>query len=328
MRPPVSVIVPLYNCEKYIKKCMISLLNQSYENIEIIVVNDGSTDNSDKFMQQFAKQDFRIKYISQSNHGVAYARNKALEIASGKYIIFVDSDDYIGAYYIENIVNCAEKNQSDLAISGFTMEKENGSKQNVLKPGSYERFQNETWAYRLSSCCGRLYLKEFWDKHHLEFVHEEGARAEDVPIALFANAMANNITLVTDTEYHYVQRTGSAMHSREKVIFKFPYMAFESMYKKVMEMTPYNSREFFDMGILKFLAQFEFVIYRKAERKEKKRFTDYILNLLQNDFNVMMKNWKRIRKVCGLPLIHRAAIDLFTVRYRHLYVKHGGRERQ
>lgn len=320
MNPLVSIIVPLYNCEKYIKKCMISLLKQSYEHIEIIVVNDGSTDGSNDIMQRFIHDYSRVKYISQPNHGVAHARNTALAIASGKYILFVDSDDYVGAQYIENMVNCAEENQSDLVISGFTMELENGRKKTALLPTYYERFQNETWAYRLSSCCGRLYLKEFWDKYHLEFMHEEEARAEDVPIALFANAMADNIAIVPNAEYYYVQRAGSAMHNKsKKVMFLFPYEAFRSMYKRVTENTLRNGKDFFDMGILKFLAQFEFVIYRKADHNEKRRFANYIVSLLRDDFSRMVKNWRRLRKKCGLPITHIAAIELFIIKYRRLY---------
>lgn len=319
MKPLVSVIVPLYNCEKFIKKCITSLLNQSYEHIEIIVINDGSTDNSDKIMQQFAGQDSRVQYISQTNHGVAQTRNTALQMMTGEYILFVDADDYVGVHYVRDLVDCAEQNHSDLVISGFTMEGENDGKRTSLIPSNYERLENETWAYRLSACCGRMYRKEFWDKYHLEFVQEKDARAEDVPITLFANAMAENIAIVSSAEYYYVQHMDSAMHGKgKKVVFLFPYAAFQEMYEKVMEITPHNSIAFFDMGILKFLAQFEFVIYRHAERAEKRRFADYIMRLLRYDYVRIVENWKQIRRKCGLPLTHTAAIDLLILKYRIL----------
>lgn len=320
MKPLVSVIVPLYNCEKYIRKCMTSLLGQSYENTEIIVINDGSTDNSDEIMRQLVRQGFGIRYVSQVNRGVAHARNTALQMAAGKYILFVDADDYVGIHYIRDMVNQAEQNHSDLVISGFTMEEENGGKRTILIPESYERLKNEVWVYRLSACCGRMYRKEFWDKYHLQFIQENGARAEDVPITLFANAMAENITIVPNAEYFYVQHMGSAMHgNKRKVIFLFPYAAFQAMYEKVMKLTPYNSKLFFDMGILKFLAQFEIVIYRHAERMEKKKFTSYILRLLQDDYTRMTESWRQLRRKCGLPLLHKVAIDLFVLKYKILY---------
>lgn len=322
MKPLVSVIVPLYNCEKYIEKCMASLLEQSYDHIKIIVVNDGSTDNSDEIMQQFIRPDLGIRYVRQANHGVAHARNTALKMATGKYILFVDADDYVGIHYVRDMVQVAEQNQSDLVISGFTMEEENGGKRTYLIPKDYIRLENEVWAYRLSACCGRIYRKGFWDKYHLEFIQERGARAEDVPITLFANVMAKNIAIVSNAEYYYVQHMDSAMHGKgKKVIFLFPYAAFQKMYEKVMKITPYNSTAFFDMGVLKFLAQFEFVIYRRAEQAEKKRFKDYVVNLLQDDYVRIVENWKQIRRKCGLPIVHKAAIDLFVLKYRVLYGK-------
>lgn len=325
MKPLVSVIVPLYNCEKYISKCMTSLLKQSYEHIEIIVVNDGSTDNSDALMQQFIRQDAGIRYVSQSNHGVSHARNTALQMATGKYILFVDADDYVGIHYVKDMVECAERNHSDLVICGFTMEEENDGKRTSLIPGDYKRFENEAWAYRLSACWGRMYRREFWDRYHLEFIQEKGARAEDVPITLFANAIAENIAIVPNAEYYYVQHMDSAMHGKgKKVIFLFPYAAFQVMYEKVMKITPYNSRAFFDMGILKFLAQFDSVIYRRAGYDEKKKFTAYVMRLLQKDYACMVESWKQVRRKCGLPLTYQAAISLFVLKYRMLYGKRIG----
>ena len=325
MNPLASVIVPLYNCGEYIEKCMTSILKQSYRHIEAIVINDGSTDNSDQIMRHFAGQDPRIKYMFQSNHGVAHARNAALQAAAGNYILFVDADDYIGIHYIRDMIECAEKNGSDLVIAGFTMEDEGGKNRTVLLPQNYERFHNEVWAYRLSACCGRMYRRDFWDKYQIQFVQEEGARAEDIPITLFANAMAGNIAVVSSAEYYYVQHMSSAMHNREqKVPFLFPYTAFRMMYNKVAECKPYNSKPFFNMGILKFLAQFEFVIYRRASRAEKKRFRLYVQQLLQDDYAEMADSWKQIRRTCGLPLSHKAAIDLFVLKYKVLYARQIG----
>ena len=100
------------------------------------------------------------------------------------------------------------------------------------------------------------------------------------------------------------------------------------MYEKVMKIAPNNSAAFFDMGILKFLAQFEFVIYKRAERKEKRKFADYVLRLLQEDYVRIVENWKLIKRKCGLPFMHRAAIDLFVLKYRILYRKRISRERR
>ena len=91
----ISVIIPVYNSEKYIKKCLDSLLNQTFKNFEIICVNDGSVDNSLKILEEYKLKDHRIVLINSKNEGLGSARNKALDVAKGRYIIFVDSDDWV-----------------------------------------------------------------------------------------------------------------------------------------------------------------------------------------------------------------------------------------
>lgn len=114
----VSVIVPVYNAEHFIEKCIHSILNQSYKNIELILVNDGSTDNSVKICDSFAKIDNRIKLIHQANSGPSVARNNGIYNAKGKYIQFIDADDYIEENMIETLVNEMEKGL-DIVICGY-----------------------------------------------------------------------------------------------------------------------------------------------------------------------------------------------------------------
>ena len=99
MNPLISVIVPTYNVEKYLNKCVTSLINQTYVNLEIILVNDGSTDNSGSMCDDFAKNDSRIRVIHKKNQGLGMARNTGIENATGDYICFIDSDDYVSALY-------------------------------------------------------------------------------------------------------------------------------------------------------------------------------------------------------------------------------------
>lgn len=117
--PKVSIIVPVYNVEKYLKKCLNSLINQTLIDIEIICVNDGSTDNSEKILQQFAKQDSRVKILSQQNKGQSVARNVAIENATGDYLGFVDSDDWVDLDYFEKLYNRAKEFECDIACAGF-----------------------------------------------------------------------------------------------------------------------------------------------------------------------------------------------------------------
>ena len=99
----ISIIVPVYNVEKYLKKCIDSILNQTYSNIEILLIDDGSTDNSGIICDNFKKRDSRIKVVHKKNSGVSSTRNYGLDLATGKYISFVDSDDFVECDFIENL---------------------------------------------------------------------------------------------------------------------------------------------------------------------------------------------------------------------------------
>lgn len=114
----VSVIIPVYNVEKYLKDCLDSVCKQSLKDIEIICINDGSTDNSLKILQQFAQEDRRIVILDQENQGLSVARNEGIRVATGKYLGFVDSDDWIDKDFYEKLVEAAEKYEADIAAAG------------------------------------------------------------------------------------------------------------------------------------------------------------------------------------------------------------------
>ena len=115
--PKISVIVPVYNVEQYLPKCLDSIINQTFKDIEIICINDGSTDNSGKILEQYAQKDDRIKVLTQENQGQAVARNKGLDIAKGEYIYFVDSDDFIHPQTLEIMYSVAEKTKCPIVAT-------------------------------------------------------------------------------------------------------------------------------------------------------------------------------------------------------------------
>lgn len=127
----VSIIVPVYNVEKYIRCCLDSLVNQTMSNIEIICINDGSTDNSLEILEEYAKKDDRIKIINQENKKQGAARNRGIEIAQGEFIGFVDSDDWVDLDYFEKLYTTALEYQSDVAVASVLKHKKNYQKYNV-----------------------------------------------------------------------------------------------------------------------------------------------------------------------------------------------------
>lgn len=117
--PMISVIIPMYNAERYVEKCIQSLLNQTYRDLEIIIVNDGSKDRSQEICEKYANQDKRITLINTENRGAGSARNTGIEIAKGEYISFIDSDDYVCPDYYERLLNMLQKTDADIAIGRY-----------------------------------------------------------------------------------------------------------------------------------------------------------------------------------------------------------------
>ncbi|WP_169864746.1 glycosyltransferase family 2 protein [Sutcliffiella halmapala] len=117
VNPSVSVILPVYNSAKYLERCILSVLKQTYKNIELIIINDGSTDNSESIAKKYAKHDTRVKYVYQENRGPAYARNQGISIASGEFIQFIDSDDYLEEGSVQALMEYSEG--VELVIAGY-----------------------------------------------------------------------------------------------------------------------------------------------------------------------------------------------------------------
>ena len=146
IQPFISIVIPVYNSEKYISKCIESVLSQSYSKWELILVNDGSTDNSGTICNHYAEKDTRIKVIHKSNEGVGSARNSGIKQASGDFITFIDSDDYISSQYIADFVRCNPLEKS-IVISGLITQ--TPSQKYISFQYADESTLNGTTAYRL-----------------------------------------------------------------------------------------------------------------------------------------------------------------------------------
>lgn len=149
----VSIIIPIYNPGEALKRCIASVISQTYQDIKIILVNDGSSDSSADLCKDYASKDKRIVYVEQSNSGVSAARNKGISLAEGKYLTFIDSDDSVDKKYIEYMVNAAEKSQADIVIQGLKSIQEGNIR-------GYERF--ESGVYAVSQLSDYLFDKIFY----------------------------------------------------------------------------------------------------------------------------------------------------------------------
>ena len=141
--PLVSIIVPVYNCERYIKECVDSLVNQSYTNLEIIIIDDGSKDNSGAIIEKYFLADSRVKYIHKENGGVSKARNTGINLASGKFISFVDGDDYVSLNFIEAALDLIQANNLDFVLGGTQRYSQNGSKNYAASTENVIIYEND-----------------------------------------------------------------------------------------------------------------------------------------------------------------------------------------
>ena len=217
--PLISVIVPVFNVENYIANCLLSLLDQTLKNIEIIVINDGSTDGSGEIIKLF-EVDKRLKVIEQKNLGVSKARNAGLNIARGDYIGFVDSDDWVDDDYYEKLYKSISEQDADIAVSSVIKHKKKYKRYNVLYKKEIcaldctekiDLCQDRT--KRLFNIWNKLYKKELIDNHNLRF--PEDRVFEDVAFSIRAIFYAKKIVSVPKILYHYIERDFSIVNSKD-----------------------------------------------------------------------------------------------------------------
>ena len=204
----ISIIVPVYNVEKYLSKCIDSLINQTIKNIEIILVNDGSTDNSLDIMKKYEKKHNNIVCIDKENGGQASARNKALTEAKGKYVTFVDSDDWIAPDMCEKLLNKAQEDQSDLVFASY-YKVESGNEIPGEIYGMDEEDILKKYLLTQSGPCHKLIKKSLIIDNKLYF--PEIKAYEDISIVPVWGLYANKVSCVNENLYYYLIREGSTM---------------------------------------------------------------------------------------------------------------------
>ncbi|MBX9136408.1 MULTISPECIES: glycosyltransferase [unclassified Clostridium] len=217
----ISIIVPVYNVEKYLEKCIESILNQTYENIEIILVDDGSTDNSLNICNFYASKDKRIKVIHQENRGVSYARNVGLNLAKGDYIGFVDSDDYIEDNMYEILINDILENDSDISICGF---KQLTLDNNIIFNYGTNKKIVLSKEKALEGFISDKFIKEFmyapWNKLYKRSIvtnvkfRTDLRIGEDLLFVFECLEKSNKISLYDTCKYNYINRENSLMTSK------------------------------------------------------------------------------------------------------------------
>ncbi|HEM3684360.1 TPA: glycosyltransferase family 2 protein [Streptococcus suis] len=214
MKDLVSIIVPIYNVEKFLPRCIESICNQTYENIEILLINDGSTDGSEQICMDFMKRDSRIRYFLKENGGLSDARNYGIERACGKYLAFIDSDDFVESDFILRLYDALVQQNASVAIAGFSKVDENGT---ILKK---ELLENEELVLTGREVCKKLHSEKgqvfvvAWNKLYKKELfsnvqYAKGKIHEDEYIVYQLFYDLDRIAVVNDSLYYYVERQES-----------------------------------------------------------------------------------------------------------------------
>ena len=216
----VSIIVPVYNTEKYLKKCLDSIINQTYSNIEIILIDDGSTDNSPKICDEYKSRNNNIKVIHQTNSGVSTARNVGLDAAIGEYVGFIDSDDYIDNNMVEKIMKEIIYDNLDIAICNLYIENENNIEMKELNYTDcfIERNRYPFEMYTNTSiegfACNKIYKRSIIEKYGIRFKEGCVVLEDDLfNYQIFHHNKKLKIKYINDKFYHYVQLNTGARNS-------------------------------------------------------------------------------------------------------------------
>lgn len=209
--PLISVIVPVYNVEPYLRRCVDSILGQTIGDLELILVDDGSPDNCPQICDEYAEKDARVKVIHQENGGLAVARNAGMKIAKGNYFLFCDSDDYVVSDWCEHLIKCADETQNNFIFGGFTVvnagkavqERTCEYHENSIKKYSVSNFISLQTKGKIGFACNVLYYADIIKHNNLRFSKE--VIVEDLPFNLEYLRFMSSLTYAGYSDYFYVQ---------------------------------------------------------------------------------------------------------------------------
>lgn len=217
----ISVIIPIYNVEKYLHKCICSVLTQTYQNMEIILVDDGSMDSSGIICDEYIKKDRRVKVIHKKNGGLSDARNAGIDVATGEYLCFIDSDDFIHKQYVEILYDILMKNDADIAVCNFQKVQEgeilnermidqNDVHVSVLnREESWYALYDSALHYQFTIACSKFYKRRIFKELRFPI----GRLNEDAAIAHKVIGEIDRAVYVDEVLYYYLVRSGSIMNS-------------------------------------------------------------------------------------------------------------------
>lgn len=250
----LSIIVPVYNTANYIERCLDSLVNQSLKDIEIIVINDGSTDNSDEIITDYAKNHTNIKYLFlDNNYGLGHARNIGIKTSESKYITFVDSDDWVDLDLYEIMLSVLEKNNTDIAICGIKNEYNNSFMSEIRYSYSFPNIVDGNILLRLLTksesnnfyispvVWNKVYKRSIFEDHNLYFINNSYWEDDIFSFILFS--VINNASIIPNIYYHYFLRQDSITNTISKKHIDDLIESFRYLKEKMQNDSKYKTED-------------------------------------------------------------------------------------
>lgn len=292
--PTLSVIIPVYNVEKYIEECICSIVEQTFNDIEIIVVDDGSTDNSSEIVDKLSTSDLRIKVVHQKNMGLPGARNTGLEIATGEYVGFIDSDDRIKPNMYELLINSIKQNNSELAVCNFyRFDKKQIFENKRYKDGMIQiNNENVTDYYSLAidSCCNKIFKTDIIKSYGIKFEDKSIVPQEDFYFLMKYLANTKKVSMISQQLYEYRIRKSSITNSRQPEGFIYGCLRFVKLTKD------YHLQR---------------KIYRNLKQVEFTFFIKMLQSAINNSYSTNFKDIKKIIMIFAKDPLFNDAISYY-----------------
>lgn len=320
-RGTVSVIIPVYNADEYLAETLESVLRQTYKDYKIILINDGSTDNSQTIIEYYTDcYPEKIISIYQENQGQSSARNNALDYVRGKYIAFVDADDTVSETYLEKLVEAAEKENAQMSVCAFRAYYEttgNTAEIRMTEDWTVQFDEKHSHVFQYSPWA-RLIRTDFIKKYGLQF--SNGEQMEDGPYCMMADILAEHTAVVNSIEYYYRLRGDSTTDHviKSDIRPKVPYNGLINAIETVQANTDNEiSLQMLEYCSAKIMAGWVTRIYSNCNDEIRQDICRHCTEIISKYFPQIDRNpFIAVSRLKKLPLAHRLAVKLFVEAYR------------
>lgn len=299
MSPLITIIIPVYNVEQYLRRCLDSIVSQTYTNLEIILIDDGSPDNCPQICDDYAAKDNRITVIHKKNGGLSDARNAGLDVCKGKFISFVDSDDWIDKNYVKVLFDLLTETNTDIAIGNFF--KTDGSKESPTFPIQHKTLNpteaiiccthGNTPAFAIS--CSKLYKKELFD--NLRFPVGKYHEDEFTTYLLFYKS--SSIAYTSQVLYYYYSRETSITSSQH------PYDALEAFEQRYLFFKEKKELKLLPHLLLPLCWLYLYCSFLESNNGNRQKATEYLAKLRSNITDSAFNK---------VPLFHQIPLKIFA----------------